>query len=120
MLHLASENPTIPPPITPSKTVQKCKREDDNELFDETSSTYSGDSQSTVPVNDDQVKVGFIETKARNANGQLTDMKIAVFKRLRTDASGNLSPDTSQIELTMQPGYKLIQVEIDNRDEMRN
>ena len=120
VLHLASENPTIPPPITPSKTVQKRNREDDNKLFDETSSTYSGDSQSTVPVNDDQVKVGFIETKARNANGQLTDMKIAVFKRLRTDASGNLSPDTSQIELTMQPGYKLIQVEIDNRDEMRN
>ena len=118
LLRLANENPPTPPPVTPPKAVQKRKREDDNELFDETS-TYSEDSQSTAPVNDDQVKVGFIETKARDANGHLMDMKISVFKRLRTGASGDLSPDTSQVELTMQPGYKLIQCGKDDHDERR-
>ena len=103
--------------MTPPKTVQKRKREDDSELVDDTSSTYSDGSQATLPVDDNRIKVGFIETKARAANGQLTDMKIVVFKRPRTDASGNLSPDTDQVELTMQPGFKLIQVEVDKTDD---
>ena len=70
---------------------------------------YSDDSWSTAPANDEQVKVGFIKTKARDANGQIMEMKIPVYKKLRTDTSENLSLDTNQVELIIPPGYKLIQ-----------
>ena len=108
ILQLTNGSLPTPKPIKPPKTVHKRKRKDSDELLDE-ASTYSDDSWSTAPASDEQVKVGFIETKARDANGHIMDIKIPVYKKLRTGTSEDPSLDTNQVELIIPQGYKLTQ-----------
>ena len=94
-----------------SRRRQRKRKSDDTyeELRDGThddASTNSDDGWPPAPTNEGQITLGFIQTRAQDANGLLMEMKIPLYKKPRQGTSNNGIIDT---ELILPRGYILTQ-----------